>query len=154
MIGRPSPGSRDTALNRRKFLKWAATAAGIPTAGYAYARYEAHWLEVNRHTLTVPRLPPAFAGLTVALLTDPHHGPFTGLPYVREVVDRTNALKPDLVALGGDYVHGARGDKYVRACIEALGQLRAPLGVYAVPGNHDYWHRIWLMHQAFHDFGL
>lgn len=141
-------------MNRRKFLKWAAAIATTPAAGYAYARGEAHWLEINRHTLVVPRLPSAFAGLTVALLTDPHHGPFNSLAYVREVVDRTNALRPDLVALGGDYVHGARGDKYVHACVEALGRLRAPLGVYAVPGNHDYWHRIWVMHQALRDFGL
>src|SRR5437868_2199115 len=62
MIGRPR--RREAALNRRKFLKWAVAAAGVPAAGYAYARCEAHWLEVNHHTLSVPRLPSAFAGLT------------------------------------------------------------------------------------------
>ena len=43
--------------------------------------------------------------MTVALLADVHHGPFVPLAYIRHVVTMTNALRPDVVALAGDYVH-------------------------------------------------
>jgi predicted MPP superfamily phosphohydrolase len=49
----------------------------------------------------------------------------------------TNALNPDLITLGGDYPH--EGVQYIAPCIHELGRLRAPLGVYAVLGNHDHY---------------
>ena len=57
--------------------------------------------------------------------------------YVRHAVEMANALKPDLIALGGDYPH--RGLQYVAPCIYELSRLRAPLGVYAILGNHDHY---------------
>jgi predicted MPP superfamily phosphohydrolase len=129
-------------MDRRKFLKWAlrgAAAATVPLAGVGYARFEAGWVHVTRHTVRVPRLPAPFVGKTVALLTDPHHGPFNSLALIRSAVDLINAQAPDLVALGGDYVQGPDGARSLGPCLEVLGRLRAPLGVYAVLGNHDHW---------------
>jgi predicted MPP superfamily phosphohydrolase len=89
-------------VNRRTFLKWAARGTlAAPLVGMGYARFEATWVHVTRHTIAVPRLPAPFVGKTVALLTDLHHGPFNGLSYLRSVVAMTNVLAPDLVALGG-----------------------------------------------------
>src|SRR5260370_14785656 len=48
----------------------------------SYGRFEAGWLRVDRQTIAVPHLPPPFAGKTVALLADPHHGPFLSLEQV------------------------------------------------------------------------
>ncbi|HEX4588454.1 MAG TPA: metallophosphoesterase, partial [Gemmataceae bacterium] len=130
-------------MNRRAFLKRVAIGAGgtvgLGTAGYAYGRFEATWLEVAETTIAVPRLPPPFAGLRVALLTDPHHGRFNSLEYIASVVTTVVGLSPDLIALGGDFAHGPHGRKYLAPCLWELARLKAPLGAFAVPGNHDYY---------------
>lgn len=124
-------------MDRRKFLRRGAWASlGVATAG-VYPFLEAKWCRVTRRTIAVPHLPALFRGTTVALLADVHHGPFVPLAYIRHVVAMTNALEPDLVLLVGDYVH--RSPSYIDPGIAALGRLSAPLGRYAVRGNHDNW---------------
>jgi len=105
--------------------------------GVGYTLMEAKWLRVNAVTLAVPNLPGPFKGKKIAFLADLHHGPYVPLPYIRHAVDTANGLNADLIALGGDYPH--RGLRYVEPCIKELGRLRAPLGVYAVLGNHDHY---------------
>jgi predicted MPP superfamily phosphohydrolase len=101
-------------------------------------------LVVRHETLDVPRLPAGLTGLKLALLSDLHVGsPHWGLPRVRELVARTNAEHPDVILLGGDYViTGVVGGEHVEAepIAEVLGGLRAPAGVIAVLGNHDWWY--------------
>ena len=83
-------------------------------------------------------MPLAFSGKTVAVLADLHHGPFVGIDFIRDAVRLTNALAPDLIALVGDYAHkGADAHTQLPPCLEALSALSSPLGVFAVPGNHD-----------------
>lgn len=123
-------------MDRRKFLKRAVwTAVGAAVAGGVYPFLEAKWCRVLRRTIAVPNLPQPFRGTTVALLADVHHGPFVPLAYVRHVVAMTNALRPDLVLLAGDYVD--RAAEYIEPGIAALGRLEATLGRFAVRGNHD-----------------
>jgi predicted MPP superfamily phosphohydrolase len=124
-------------MNRRRLLKKVGLAAlGSMTAcGAAYPFLEAKWCRLTRRTITLPKLPPSFRGLTVALLADVHHGPFVPLAYIRQVVAMTNALEPDVVVLAGDYVH--RHEKYIAPGIAELGKLEAKLGRFAVRGNHD-----------------
>lgn len=128
-------------MNRRTFLRCAA-AASVPAAlgTAAYGLFEAANVEIARVELAVPKLPVPFEGTTVAFLADIHHGPFTSLDYVAGVVRTTLALRPDLIVLGGDY--SLKHEKYIRPCFEVLSALRAPLGVFGVLGNHDYWHGI------------
>lgn len=96
-------------------------------------------LEVVRREIEVPRLPPAFAGLTIAQVSDLHVHPPDGLmPFLEEVVDLVNGMSPDLVVLTGDYVNHPR---HLRAAAELHGRFRAPFGVFGVLGNHDYWTR-------------
>jgi uncharacterized protein len=142
-------------MNRRRFLKLGlGTALGGPLLGAGYARLEAGWVQVERRHVAVPRLPTPFAGKTVALLTDIHHGPFLDLDQVETIVETTNALQPDLIALPGDFVTESHDHRYIRPCLEALGRLRAPLGVLAVPGNHDHWDDIDAVHEAIQASGI
>jgi predicted MPP superfamily phosphohydrolase len=106
------------------------------------------WLEpqrlvVTRFQLELPGWPAKLSGLRVALLSDLHVGsPFWDLDALSSLVERTNAEKPDLILLGGDYqINGVPGGKWVDAepIAARLGQLQAPLGVFAVLGNHDWW---------------
>jgi len=79
----------------------------------------------------------------VAVLADLHVGaPFNGMDKLHRVVEVTLAAKPDLILLAGDYVvHGVLGGTYVspEVIAEELRPLSAPLGVFAVLGNHDHW---------------
>src|SRR4051794_1453505 len=124
--------------NRRKFLGTVVKAGlGTIVTGAGYGVLEAKWCRVVRVTLGIPNLPRAFVGSTLAFLSDVHHGPFVPLGYIRDVVATVNALKPEVVALGGDYVHQHR--KYIAPGIAELGRLEAKLGRFAVLGNHDHW---------------
>ena len=123
-------------MDRRKFLKRVGlAAAGMVAAGGAYPFLEAKWCRVARRTIALPNLPASFRGTTVALLADVHHGPYVPLPYIRHVVEITNSLRPDIVVLAGDYVH--HSDQYIAPGISELGKLMAPMGRFAVRGNHD-----------------
>ena len=127
-------------MNRRTFLRSSAqlAAAAVPIAGVGYGLASGTHLRVDRPTLALPNLTPRLAGLTVAFVTDIHHGPYVSLDYVAGIVRTTVALNPDVVILGGDY--SLRDAAYIAPCLELLGALSAPLGVYAVLGNHDYRH--------------
>jgi uncharacterized protein len=81
-------------------------------------------------------LPEAFAGLRILQLSDIHHSLFFPLHRVAAVVELANSLKPDLVALTGDFITYSR--RSIGPVAEMLGTLRARLGVVAVLGNHDF----------------
>ncbi len=128
-----SPAGR---ISRRRFWKRAAIGvAAASAAGASYPLLEAKWCRLTRRTLAVRNLPASFRGLSVAYLSDLHHGPYVGLDYLRYVVDWTNSLKPDLVLLGGDYV--SKSPRFIGPVCEVMGKLKAPMGRFAVLGNHD-----------------
>jgi predicted MPP superfamily phosphohydrolase len=93
-------------------------------------------LEVNRWDLPVDGLPAAFAGVKVVQLSDLHCSKHVTPDYIGEAVDLARAENPDLVVLTGDFVH--RGYRHVAEAAACVARLSAPLGVFAVLGNHDY----------------
>lgn len=121
-------------------LSFSAGTAAL--GGYAVA--EPWRLNVTRYAFTPPNWP---AGLKVrcAVIADLHAcEPWMGDARIRQIVARTNALSPDVTLLLGDYVAGARLSRMSkvmddRVWAQALGGLKAPLGVHAVLGNHDWW---------------
>jgi uncharacterized protein len=125
-------------LTRRVALKGLlATAVGTVTGASVYgAGYERHWLGVTEARLAVRGLPRAFEGLRIALLTDIHHSALVPAEDVTQAVELANAQRPDLVILGGDYVT-LRDRAFMEPVAELLAPLQAPLGVFAVLGNHD-----------------
>ncbi|MEI6494164.1 MAG: metallophosphoesterase, partial [Verrucomicrobiota bacterium] len=123
-------------MTRRHFIRTAALASLSALAGpKILARFQP--CTVNRKTICVRGLPPAFDGIRVALLSDFHHGKLVPSEMIRDSVSLANSLAPDLVALGGDYVH--RGREWAEGCFRELEGLRAPLGVFGVLGNHDHY---------------
>jgi predicted MPP superfamily phosphohydrolase len=106
-------------------------------ARLSYAvRVEPTWLEVNRHTIPVAGLPAAFAGLRVVQLSDLHCGRHLPGHYLDEAMALALAQHPDLIVLTGDFIH--KGYRGVETAAAAVATLRAPLGVFAVLGNHDF----------------
>lgn len=121
-----------------------AALAGVGTAGYARL-VEPGRLVVERVVLPLAGLPPPLAGLRVVHLSDFHLGPLVPPTHVRAAVDLALALRPDLVALTGDFVTQME-DGNVSALVgelptlvAELSRLRAPLGVFGSLGNHDHW---------------
>jgi len=99
-------------------------------------------------TVVLKRLPKSLDGVKIVQITDLHIGPITDGGWLRQVVAKVNALKPDIIVVTGDLVDGS---------IEKLGHLvapikglTAPLGVYFITGNHEYYHGVepWCAHIA------
>lgn len=91
-------------------------------------------LELCRRTIELARLPERLDGLRIVHLADFHFTGRVGKAYFREVVARSNELKPDLVALTGDLVDHSRWIDWIP---DILGALVAAYGVHVVLGNHD-----------------
>jgi predicted MPP superfamily phosphohydrolase len=115
---------------------WRALTFGLAQIARA-AFAEPFRLAVEHHTIQLRRLPDALDGLRIVQLSDIHHSPFTGTEQILRAIETANNLRPDIIALTGDYVSHERG--YAAPCAEMLGRLRARYGVYAVLGNHDHW---------------
>ena len=126
-------------LSRRRFLKWTVFGGvGVVAGGVVDAfLIEPWWPKVTHPVIAIPSLPPSWDGVRIAHLTDFHVGRFLDLDDVRGVIDTTLAEKPDLVVLTGDYV--SRPEAITAEYGKLLATLEAPLGVFAVLGNHDHW---------------
>ena len=131
-------------MNRRRFLQvfgLGALAAAL-MGTYAVAIEPLVRLRITRYALTPPRWTPGLR-LRVAVLTDLHAcEPWTPRGRIERIVAETNALQPDAVLLLGDYVSGMRlAARHLepREWAGILAGLRAPLGRFAVLGNHDWW---------------
>src|ERR1700741_4067369 len=98
---------------------------------------EPHMLSIEHEPIHLSRLPDVFDGFRVVQLSDVHHGPFSTTEQIERAVDTANRLKPDIIALTGDYISKER--QYAAPCAEMLGRLKAKHGVYAVLGNQDHW---------------
>lgn len=129
-------------------LKWLAglvlliAAAGGGT--WFYARHEARADPVVRPLqLNVAGWPEGAKPVTVALLSDIHIGSRSmDSARLARIADQVNAVHPDLVLIAGDFIYGhdpAEGARLSPGLTAPLARLRAPLGVVAVPGNHDHW---------------
>jgi predicted MPP superfamily phosphohydrolase len=99
-------------------------------------------LQVTRYHPT-PRQWPTDFPLKIAVIADVHAcDPWMSLERIEGIVERTNALKPDIIVLLGDYVAGVHQvTRFIPSSewAKVLAGLKAPLGVHAVMGNHDYW---------------
>lgn len=106
----------------------------------------------------LPGWPAATGDLRIAVLADLHTGsPHNDLEKLQEVVRATNRAHPDLVLLAGDFViQGVVGGHFVEpeASARVLRSLQAPLGVYAVLGNHDWWLEGARVRKALEDEGI
>lgn len=91
--------------------------------------------EPEEITIELPGLPADTPPLRLALLADLHADDIANAAFMQGVVDITNGQKPDVIAIAGDFVDGPV--EQFGACLEPLRGLHAPMGVYAVGGNHD-----------------
>lgn len=96
----------------------------------------------------IKNLPPHFDGYRILQLTDLHISRLFSAAWTRSVVERSNDLGADLIVITGDLIDGALDAR--RSDVEPLRDLKAPDGVYVIPGNHEYYfgYRQWMDHYA------
>ncbi len=131
-------------LTRRALLTGAGAMAGtLMFSGYAIA-VEPEMVPLIRHYSLAPPAWPEGLSLRVGVIADLHAcEPWMSAERIRGIVEQTNALSPDLIVLLGDFNAGHRfvtGPVMPGSWADALSVLHAPLGTYAVLGNHDWWH--------------
>lgn len=101
-------------------------------------------LVVHQQTIQIANWPSELNGLKVAVLSDIHvDNWFVNERKVRTIVERTNQLQPELIVILGDYMSGkgmVKRQVEPRVFAPILKELRAPLGIYSVLGNHDWWY--------------
>lgn len=111
-----------------------ALTAAATVIGLLNARRTAAVVEVS---VPIRDLPAPLEGFTIVQISDIHVGPTIKAPYLQAIVDKVNALQPDVVAITGDLVDGSV--RQLAPHTAPLAQLRARHGSYFVTGNHEYY---------------
>jgi predicted MPP superfamily phosphohydrolase len=130
-------------ISRRQFFRFIGGlgALGASTAAYGFGEPLLQ-LRVARYDITPKQWPAGFQ-LRIAVIADLHAcDPWMSLERIEAIVERTNALDADIIVLLGDYVAGHRRVTRTIPASEwapVLAGLKAPLGVHAILGNHDWW---------------
>ena len=131
-------------MTRRDLFKWLSrlALAGASIGTYALAIEPGFLLRTQYYSLTPPNWTPGLK-LRLVLIADPHLGePYMGLSRWNRILDVANSLEGDLVLLLGDY---AAGHRFITTRVNvadtatAATKLNAPLGVFSIMGNHDWW---------------
>ena len=125
IVGAPMAGGRIAAT----------IVLGVLLVLFAFGYVGSKLLVVRDVRVSVPDLPSEFDGLTIAQISDLHVGPQTSHAFLRQVTRTVAGLGADIIAITGDLIDDRAED--VSAFASGLGTLRAPLGVYVIPGNHD-----------------
>ncbi len=119
---------------------------GVAAAGFTYASVrETTRIVTENVEFRLRRLGPEFDGLRVVQISDLHFRPYTGEREIAATVRAVNNAQPDVVVITGDFVTstwifhlGRRSADGIEDCAQILEGLHAPLGVYAILGNHDW----------------
>ena len=121
------------------------TAAGI--TGYG-VRTALGGPQLDRVQIPLAKLPRAMDGTRIAVVSDIHLGPLTGMNHARRIVDMINSVDADIVAIVGDLVDGTVAELGPGAA--ALADIRSRHGAYFVTGNHEYYsgHQEWIAEVA------
>jgi uncharacterized protein len=144
-IGQNSASAAPARMTRRHVLAATVGVIGASAAatGVYAAAVEPQDLVVTRYAPN-PKGWPAGRRLSITVIADLHAGgPYMTLAHIRQIVDTANALKSDLVVLLGDYIaryHFAIERVPETVWAAELARLSAPLGTWAILGNHDWWY--------------
>ena len=130
---------------RKPKSKWRVVLAVVPVVIAALVIWaffiEPNRLVVRHQTIQVSEWPQELSGIRIAVISDLHVGArFIDDDKLRLIVRRTNELQPSLIVILGDYMTGRAGTTNPPETFAViLKELKAPLGVYSVLGNHDWW---------------
>jgi predicted MPP superfamily phosphohydrolase len=150
----------DQRRSRRQFLKWLGGGllgtAALGVGGYTYAStIEPGWVSIEQIELTLPRLAQPFDGFRLVQISDIHLSEALTGEQLADIAETILLLRPDLVAITGDFVDHVQGLKRSISDIsEALKPLASSVQVAAVLGNHDYWTGHQAVRTMLHETGI
>lgn len=123
---------------RRKFIAQIGLGiAAIPFTGFLYGILKGKYdFKIHRQYLTFGDLPGEFNGLKIVQISDFHAGSFDNIEAVARGVKMVQDQNPDLILFTGDLVNNLA--KEIEPYKHLLKNLKAPMGKFAVLGNHDY----------------
>ncbi len=123
------------AERRRLVSNGIAVVAGV-AVGRTIAVYDPADVTIEQHECVLPELPRSADGMRVVLIGDLHAGPFLEPKHLAYYIECIRRQSPDLCVIVGDFITASASD--FRDYCRPMRELTAPLGVYAVLGNHDY----------------
>lgn len=132
------PTESETRISRSQFIATTgALIGGVPLIALSKGIFKgAYDYRIHRVPLFIKNLPLAFEGLKVGQLSDIHTGSLFDKDSVHKGIQLLNAEKPDLVFFTGDLVNNQTSEAY--PLMDHFAQVKAPMGVYSIFGNHDY----------------
>jgi predicted MPP superfamily phosphohydrolase len=124
-------------ISRRNFIRKILSFLGVIALGPFISFFgERNWLKIEEVDIHFNNLPIGFTDVRIVHFSDTHLGFYYDHHNLRTLVDRINSCKPDMICFTGDLVDGEY--ECSESAIPVLNELKAPLGKYAVLGNHDY----------------
>ena len=149
----PSKEGETTSLTRRAFLHTSILGvSGIALASCTRGIMQRNDIEITHRTFALPNLPPSFEGKTITFLSDIHAGPFMGVDELKQVVRTVNNLKSDIIVIPGDFVTSQPNE--IEPFTEAMSELKAPMGIFACTGNHDYYAGVDIVSRGLEDINF
>ena len=102
---------------------------------YGYFNYK--YPDINHLDITLEK-PIKGSPMKIIAISDVHLGNGTRKPQLKKYVETINAQQPDLIVICGDLIDNSLLPLYQQKMEEELNKLKAPMGIYLVPGNHEY----------------
>ncbi|NRD79433.1 metallophosphoesterase [Bacillus sp. BRMEA1] len=106
---------------------------------FIYGIYNAYSPVVRKYSIQIPKHAAKLPSLRIAMASDMHFGRLSGISHVKRLVREINIIKPDLILFPGDIVDDDPKPFIQKNMGEIMKQLKAPLGIYGVLGNHEYY---------------
>lgn len=136
-------------FTRRHFIVNGLRGLVLLLLGKGFYNSTSYNIELTNVKIQIPTLPAPFKGLRIAHLSDIHSSMIVSNGIISAASGLAMEQKPDIIFLTGDFISGSTkflsgsigefNRKYLDRCIDALDGLKAPMGIYAVLGNHDFW---------------
>ncbi len=135
------------------FQQWSLALIGCLVAGtFIVGSLQALSPKIYRVSVPIDNLPAEFVGFKIAQISDLHIGEMIGRSYVDSVIEKTNALEADVIALTGDIIDG--NPVQTAPVAQELAKLRSASGTFYVTGNHEYYWGVHNSLQQIHRAGI
>ncbi|HEE9033823.1 metallophosphoesterase [Bacillus cereus] len=108
---------------------------------FAYGVFNAYSPVVRKYEVHIPKKVEGRKSLRIAMASDMHFGKLSGVSHLKRLVRHVNEMEPDIILLPGDIIDDHPGVFIQKNMGPIMKQMKAPLGVYGVLGNHEYYGR-------------
>ena len=137
-------------FTRRQILVNSIRLSAVALVGKGWWNTGDERLRLEQSEVRIPRLPKEFDGVKIGLLSDLHASATVSESLIEQAATRLMEQKPDIIALCGDFISGSTRfgnsgsvgefkSHRLEQCVAAISSLSAPMGIYGVLGNHDFW---------------